>query len=80
MSEYRGRRGEELALNHFINSIVVEQEVMPMMIMLQGQEVGLGGTLEFYPNNGDDKCDDNDDHSGAANVDEHRLEIVYPAW
>jgi len=27
MSEYRGRRGEELALNHFINSIVVEQEV-----------------------------------------------------
>jgi len=27
MSEYRGRRGEDLALNHFINSIVVEQEV-----------------------------------------------------
>ena len=27
MSEYRGRRGEDLALNHFINSIVVEHEV-----------------------------------------------------
>jgi len=27
MSEYRGRRGEDLALNHFINSIVVEDEV-----------------------------------------------------
>ena len=38
MSEYRGRRGEDLALNHFINSIVVEQEVLMrtkvMMMMM----------------------------------------------
>jgi hypothetical protein len=27
MSEYRGRRGEALVLNHFINSIVVEEEL-----------------------------------------------------
>ena len=45
MSEYRGRRGEDLALNHFINSIVVEQEVvmsttvMAMMMMLKGPPV-----------------------------------------
>ena len=45
MSEYRGRRGEDLALNHFINSIVVEQEVvmsttvMAMMMMLKGSKV-----------------------------------------
>lgn len=45
MSEYRGRRGEDLALNHFINSIVVEQEVvmsttvMAMMMMLKGSTV-----------------------------------------
>ena len=27
MSDYRGRLGEDLALNHFINSIVVEENL-----------------------------------------------------
>ena len=27
MEEYRGRRGEDLALNHLINSIVLEDQV-----------------------------------------------------
>jgi len=27
MAEYRGRRGEDLALNHFVNSIVVEEQL-----------------------------------------------------
>ena len=34
MAEYRGRRGEDLALNHFVNSIVVEEQVLIIMIMI----------------------------------------------
>ena len=34
MAEYRGRRGEDLALNHFVNSIVVEEQVLIMMMII----------------------------------------------
>ena len=34
MAEYRGRRGEDLALNHFVNSIVVEEQVLIIMIKI----------------------------------------------
>ena len=34
MAEYRGRRGEDLALNHFVNSIVVEEQVLIMLSMI----------------------------------------------
>ena len=40
MAEYRGRRGEDLALNHFVNSIVVEEQVLIMMTIIMMMIIG----------------------------------------